>query len=54
MIVKAMTDLQFHSLELANESGAKTQLSQKVARHVSCEKVQVNVSRMWTTWSLGW
>ena len=39
-----MTNLQFHSLVRAKESGAKTQLSQKVARHVSCEKVQVNVS----------
>ena len=27
---------------------ANTQLSQTFARQVSCEKVQVNVSRMWT------
>ena len=33
---------------------AKTQLSQTCARQFSCEKVQVNVSRNWTTWSLGW
>ena len=32
----------------------KTQLSQTFAGQVSCEKVEVNVSRVWTTWSLGW
>ena len=53
MRVKAMINLQFQSQDRANESGAKTQLSQKVARHVSCEKVQVNGSRMWTMWDIG-
>ena len=24
------------------------------ARQVSCEKVEINVSRVWRTWSLGW
>ena len=33
---------------------AKTQLSQTFAGQVSCEKVEINVSRVWTTWSLGW
>ena len=33
---------------------AKTQLSQTFARQIGCEKVEVNVSRVWTTWSLGW
>ena len=33
---------------------AKTQLSQTFAGQVGCEKVEVNVSRVWTTWSLGW
>ena len=30
---------------------AKTQLSQAFAVQVGCEKVEINVSRVWTTWS---
>ena len=33
---------------------AKTQLRQTFAGQVNCEKVEINVSRVWTTWSLGW
>ena len=33
---------------------AKTQLSQTFAGQIGCEKVEINVSRVWTTWSLGW
>ena len=33
---------------------AKTQLSQTFAGQISCEKVKINVPRLWTTWSLGW
>ena len=33
---------------------AVSQLSQTFARQVSCEKVEINVSRVWTTSSLGW
>ena len=31
----------------------KPNSAKHLARQVSCEKVQVNVSRMWTTWSIG-
>ena len=33
---------------------AKTQLSQTFVGQICCEKVEINVSRVWTTWSLGW
>ena len=33
---------------------AKTQFGQTFAGQISCEKVEVNVSRVWTTSSLGW
>ena len=36
------------------EKVAKTQLSQTNEGQISCEKVKINLSRVWTTWSLGW
>ena len=33
---------------------ARTQLSQTFAGQIGCEKVEVNVSQVSTTWSLGW
>ena len=33
---------------------AKTEPSQTFTGQVSCMKVEINVSRVWTTWSMGW